>query len=1108
MRQQPAITLLAVALFLGSVAGCRRVEPAETSASGMTSPLWSPFSTSSGTSRAHARLGAPPGSAGAKGAKPEPSRAVVLFDRLDQATLGGLAARVAAGEVPESRTRVFALHFEEQRLRWLRERLTGRNPGKGKRGRKVHAQIRKGKRAYRGGSLRLLRADGREARAVTPLLRTEPGHAYALTYRMAVYGYRDKKQTYQRKPRVGQPILEVFDLSGLSEEAVERLEASPRALQAYRVPAAEPLNPPGMERNIPWMALGDTFRPGSRATHFRITFAVTGVPLRKGQQVSAEVWYDDIVLEDLAGPPAISHRIAGAPGYRGDHPLQVEVTGGHLKRPAATEKRQAIYAPAPSSIAYALEVPPGAVLRFGHGFLPEFAPSESPPAGGRGSNKASKPALGPGEAGGQAGQRRGGAADDLERAGKAPPVSFAVTITDEDGGEETVYRWELPDEPPKNVWVDAAVDLTAYAGRRVRLALETRGRAPEDMGLSRALSRRPEGGMVWSFPVLDTPETPGRTVVLVVWDTVPAKATSLARSRTPLTPRLVDLASRGVTFDRALATSSWTLPSFATILTGTHPVVHDAGELDPQTPRGKRPLPESVVTLASRLRKAGWETRGWINNPYLMHHFGLDRGFSSYIDYDAREAYQASEKAVEQAVAYLSTPRGYDRFVFFHFMDTHGPYLPHAEYRERYARIFPRGKVLGVSLGQLYRKVLMGKLHLNDRQKQGYRELYDAVLAYTDHQTGRLYDAVAGNGGGAGLFIVTADHGEEFWEHGYYEHGHTMYDELLHVPLVITHTGSPRHDDGRPRHVPRPVSLEDLAPTIEAFAGLDGPDRAASPDSGSVSLLPVLSGEPPPPHRSFLGLFTLYGFQRLALERDDWKLIYNQQGMGRASLRTGPFVTPLELYDVAADPGETNNLVGVHPNLTTALLEALALRYLDAQRGRLVLLYVGDAREQRADNLTFTVRFDNGSRWKRGVHDLVWPSRGAADGKFEVAYQQTRGRSVVRCTVAGWKALLAFEPAVGGGPARVEVSPASADVTFEIIGADGRRRRVAHGPEVVTPVPFAGPLSSLLEEDVRDHTNRRPRLIVLYDAPRSEQRALGEDTSALEEQLKALGYVE
>ncbi len=1033
------------------------------------------------------------------------AQATILFDALDRADISGLAARITRGDAPVVTTTLLSMNFDDHALGAL-EPVVVHGPARrhGRAGKRIRARTEGGQRAFLGDSLRLTRTGGEESRARTPLFEVIPGHTYALTYRMAVYRYSHRKKKYQRKPRVGQPILELFDLHGLSDHAIDSLPDDSPVLQAARVEPADGLDPPGVERNITWMALGDTFRPGPGATHFRIAFAVTGVPLKRGQEVSAEVWYDDVVLTDVSGPPSAQHPIDGAPGYTAVHPLQLELQLAHPMRRNATEKRYGIYAPAPSTLSFDVAVPESAILRFGHGFLPELA-------------------TGTGD------------------------VAFVVTLTDEAGEHHTLYEWKKPLEARLDHWIDAEVDLKAFAGQRVRLALETRGRPPGDTPLLEALSRAPEGGMVWSFPVLDNPRAPGKTVVLVVWDTVPASATSLGGNhRRDITPRLEQLAAMGTTFDRALVPSSWTLPSFASMLTGVPPLSHRAGELDPQTIRGKKPLPRSVVTLASRLRRAGWETRAWINNPYLMHHFGLDRGFSTYIDYDAREAYRASDKAVAQAIDYLSAPRGHDRFVFFHFMDAHGPYLPHPEYRERFARMYPSGKIMGESLGAFYRSILLGRITLNDEQKKGYRELYDAVVAYTDHQTGRLFDALPRSPGGDTLFIVTADHGEEFWEHDHYEHGHTLYDELLHVPLVIAAMGEDGATAAAGHAIASPVSLEDLAPTILAYAGVDerpledlpgrsnpGAEMSRAMDttpahpvalsrgkSGATpapvphrettgSLLPALFGEDVPAHRTFFSAFTLYGHQRLGLERDGWKLLYNQKGLGRPSSRSGEPIAPIELYDLRSDPGETRNLASRRPNLVAAYLNDLAARYLDAQKGRLVLLFLGDSLYRSPATLTVTVRLDQGPRWKKKVHDLVWPAPGVGSETLEVHYREARDRSQVSCTFTSWKALLAFEPAIGSGPALVRIEPDAA-VEMEVVTPDGTRRSVVRGPELVAPERMPLPLSSYLEQDLRDNANRTPRLVILYDVGGEEdgQENLGEDASRLEAQLKALGYVE
>ncbi len=993
---------------------------------------------------------------GRAGHRPDVPGAVVLQDMLDQAEIEGLAAHVAAGEPPVTTRVVLSEHFDDRTLGSLvpeQEVRTGHGPSK----RAPSPRVESGNRAYQGHSLRLVRKDGQEARVQTRLIPIRPGHTYTLTYRVAVYRYSHKKTRFQRKPRVGRPVLELFSLEANGNEP-----GAGDALHPLDREAAEPLEPPDLDHNSPWMTLGDTFVPGSGATHFRIVFGVAGTRLLPGQKVSAEVWYDDIVLTETAAPPSTRYRPHPPAGSPAPHPLEVEVELRHPMRRKATEKRYGILAPAPSTLRFAFEVPPGAVFSFGHGFIPELST-------GTGEGK----------------------------------VAFEVHLKDAQGESHTLYQREKSLDDPADRWIDAEVDLSDFAGQQVTLSLVTRGRSPDDLSLLEALARGPEAGMVWSFPVVHSPQRPGKTIVLVVWDTVPAKATSLVRTTPHVTPRLRRLAEHGTRFERALTPSPWTLPSFASIFTGLHPLIHRAGELDPRTIRGKRTLPRTIATLTTALREAGWETRAWINNPYLTRHFGLDRGFTDYIDYDARETLRASEQAVEQAVAYLSKPRGYDRFVFFHFMDPHGPYLPHQPYRERFAHMFPRGKALGESLGQLYRSVLMHRVQLTERQKRGYRELYDAVVAYTDHQTGRLYDALVTGAGGDSLFVVTADHGEEFWEHDHYEHGHTLYDELLHVPLVIAGTTA----KGRVlagRRVERPVSLQDIAPTLLAYA--DVRDRLGE----GVSLLPVLLEGAVPRERTFFSAFTLYGYQRLGIERAGWKLVYNQQGLGRPSLRTGDPIAPLELYRIAADPGETRNVAAQYPNLVVSMLDDLAAHYLGTQRGRLFLVYVGDTRSRVARSVEVTVRLDGGPRWKHAVRDVVWPGFGRQSDRLEIRYREPRNRSVITCAFDTWKALLSFAPSIGTGPVRVEGTVEGRPLDIEVVHADGRREPLVRGPVVVSPEGGGPSPLDLLKGDLRAGGSGGPRLVVLYEAREEESEGVevGGDTADLESQLRALGYVE
>ena len=550
------------------------------------------------------------------------------------------------------------------------------------------------------------------------------------------------------------------------------------------------------------------------------------------------VWFDDVELVELDAP--VFDFFAGGVD-RADHPLTGRVTLRGASGGESSEARDVVWAPAPSTLSFDVSLPGRPLLRVGSGLLPDVG-------GGRGS------------------------------------VRFTVEVEEQDGERAVAASWSVPARTRR--WMDHEIDLARWRGRDVRLHLVTtaRGRTPNSPG---DVSAR---AAVWSDPLLVDADGRGRRVVLVGIDTLSAIRTGPWGHAAGTTPNLDRIAALGTRYERAWSPSPWTLPAFASLLTGLGPGQHGAGGSTPGSRAGRGPLAPQAVTLAERLVAAGWSTRAWVNNPFLSAAFGTDQGFDRHDDYGTRARPGASEGAVAAAIEWLTAPGPDDRFAFMHLMEPHGPYLPTAASAERFAPA-PRAGPLadGMSHSELV-DLARGRLALDHVDRQQVARLHDAVIADADGAVGRLFDAVAGaSDDGRLLFVVVADHGEELWDHDGFEHGHTAWDELVRVPLLVFGDGAPA------RVVTEPVSVAAVAPTILAFAGLDpdgGWSEAALPDSS----LPVVGG------RSLYGPDRWYAWARghkLVVEVDD-----AEPGARSVWLPGGA-----ALFDLEADPGEERDLL-------------------------------------------------------------------------------------------------------------------------------------------------------------------------------------------------------
>jgi arylsulfatase A-like enzyme len=385
---------------------------------------------------------------------------------------------------------------------------------------------------------------------------------------------------------------------------------------------------------------------------------------------------------------------------------------------------------------------------------------------------------------------------------------------------------------------------------------------------------------------------PATNVVLVVLDTVGAEHVGSALPEAGHTPHIDRLAAEGVTFRRAFSTAPWTQPSVASLLTSRMPSSHGVLRL-------RQVLPETLVTLAERMQTAGYETAGFVTHDLLKRQLGYAQGFDHWDEsHIGGHEGITSRQVTDAALAWL---RGRSRsapfFLFVHYFDPHFVYQHHPEH----------------DLTAGYHGPLRPGMDIWDLRNQRERltpedvaylvGLYREEIAFTDAQIGRLLEQLrASDLEQDTLVVLAADHGEEFMRRGWIGHTRTLYDELLHVPLVMRLPGRLR-----PRALDAPVSNLDVAPTVLELVGLE-PDAEAQ----GISLVPYLAeGAPPLPERDLRAEVSFVAPRRdvreeqtvflTALMRGDLKLIHD--------LASGQFA----LYDRAADPGERTDAFASHP---------------------------------------------------------------------------------------------------------------------------------------------------------------------------------------------------
>lgn len=371
---------------------------------------------------------------------------------------------------------------------------------------------------------------------------------------------------------------------------------------------------------------------------------------------------------------------------------------------------------------------------------------------------------------------------------------------------------------------------------------------------------------------------PPRNLLLISMDTLRADHLGCYDYPKPTSPHIDALAARGTRFAEAFSTSAWTAPAHASLFTARYPTQLGIVRYK-QLSAVDKVRPEER-TLAEVLADEGYDTRAFTGGGFVSSDLGFGQGFAHYANAPAHE--QDLKYHLEATLKWLKTRRDQERpfFLFLHFYDCHRPYDPPARWAKRFVPD-PKG-----SLEE--RPLCKGKPPTADEIAQQVG-LYDGQIAYADHQLKRVFDTLERIGHRDDTLVVfLSDHGEEFLDHGRCDHIHGVHDELVHVPLIMAGPGIPR---GEVVHAP--VSLVDVAPTVLDLLGVD-PDHRMEGES----LVTAMRGAKPARRYAFFET----GFKRGSSVRRGAR-------DGRAKLICNVNDQPLELYDLASDPGEHHNVL-------------------------------------------------------------------------------------------------------------------------------------------------------------------------------------------------------
>ena len=387
-------------------------------------------------------------------------------------------------------------------------------------------------------------------------------------------------------------------------------------------------------------------------------------------------------------------------------------------------------------------------------------------------------------------------------------------------------------------------------------------------------------------------------------DTLRADGLSAYGNPRPTSPAVDALAARGVLFENAVSHAAWTLPSFIGLLSGSYPS------------RAVFAGTHLRASFVERLRAAGRRTAAFTESGYVSRYFGLELGFETWQEEEGKTRVvgegpagpASAERTFDAAIAWLRAHDGSPFFLMVHTYEIHTPYRA-----REYAENLPSGVLAPTYEDPQRRAVQQGRLAVGETERAYVRALYDGGVRAADRQVGRLLTALDETGLAADTaVVVTSDHGEALGDRDprdLGEHGHHLYGELLHVPLVVYHPRAP-WPRGR---VGTQVRLVDVGPTILDLAGVPTPAGLEG-----RSLVPVMAGVETAPRLAYSELSPRRGrpYPRASAQDGRWKLIANFAPRPRGW-------PEVEFYDLAQDPAERENLIGLRSEALERLRAAL-----------------------------------------------------------------------------------------------------------------------------------------------------------------------------------------
>lgn len=664
--------------------------------------------------------------------------------------------------------------------------------------------------------------------------------------------------------------------------------------------------------------------------------------------------------------------------------------------------------------------------------------------------------------------------------------SLRVTVAVRDGDTREIVDVAsiTKDEEPR--WLDFEADLSRFAGREVTLEVSAT--------LDGLPPRHRDSNLVAWGPVhlsagAERSERAEKrpNVLFILVDTLRHdRLAAYGYERHETSPEIQRwLAEPGAVVEDAYSQAPWTLPSVISFMTGISP-----GEMlgTDMTSFG---IPAGVKPLAERMAELGYRTGGFVGNPVLHAGAGFGRGFGTYYapPADVQWLRRHADEINRHAVPWLRAAQREPFFLYVHYIDPHDPYENPDMINGR-AYFMP--DYTGAVAGDWIHGIYNGRIQLQDPERDipYIQALYDGEVRYVDRHIGALLAALDPEVLENTLVVLTADHGEELGEHGGWKHGQTLYEEQIHVPLIVRWDGHVKPGT----RLSGTVRLLDLVPTLLAAAG--GKMEEAF---DGIDLLPALTGRGELPRRPAFAEGLSGGPLRAAAILDRQKLIlFNREEPFRPAdaLQEHLWQVDLqrlrrtELYDLGKDPGERTDLSSARPREVDALAPVIHSQLAQELPGLWLLPEGLPAGARLSGSIAFEGPPRGWTPYFLGPEDRVELSGGVSGGtlRFDLTGEQGNG---------GGKGLRI------DGPGRITAVAASLDGRPLPPGAVRIGADSSYGGGAVSLAALRSPrwpLTGAAPSGVRLR-------LWMHDGSGAVQRRTSADPKT-EETLRSLGYIQ